>query len=354
MKLVNRTPVVARVHLGSKNDEGLRVGMMVAKATYSFADPSAVELVEEPQPLFFEDTPTPEGILPSDIAPRFDDDFEVIFLGAAYATGSRPVARREVSLQVATDVRTLRVVGDRHWVPTEHGWAPSEPAAFTRMPLDWEHAFGGREDVEFDAGAIASFACLQNPSGRGYDPHAEAVAMSRALGAPEDYPRLPPTRRYLPNLEDPADPVAHPDDRPWPYCWATVPPTSSVSTEAALADRPDGKQTKLTARMWCRSHPCWIIERPGAGAPIELVGLVAGSERLRFSLPRLRVIADYAYGPKTGRRELNPQRLVILGESRQLTLLYRRRIALPPDAKSPLHVRIRLAEGWRTVPPRSA
>jgi len=75
---------------------------------------------------------------------------EFLVTGSAFAPGGVPVRALGVGARLGTLTRRLGVVGDHH---IQDG-VPTEPAAFSEMPLGWERAYGG-----------PSFA--ENPLGRG-------------------------------------------------------------------------------------------------------------------------------------------------------------------------------------------
>lgn len=94
----------------------------------------------------------------------------------------------EVGVSCGSLSNKLLVFGDRFW----RGEATSEPLPFTRMPLDWSHAFGG-----------ASFA--KNPQGKGIAKVEEGIVP-------------------LPNVESPSRQIASPADRPEPAGFGAMPP----------------------------------------------------------------------------------------------------------------------------------
>lgn len=113
---------------------------------------------------------------------------EVLVTGACFP-GS-PKGSDFVRLMVGPSDRRLidkrlYVFGDRRWTLL----GPSEPEPFTRMPVDWAHAYGGA-DVP------------QNPVGRG-----TSAIVDEATGA-EDH--------FLPNVEDPKHLMSTKSDRPPP------------------------------------------------------------------------------------------------------------------------------------------
>lgn len=105
----------------------------------------------------------------------------------------------EVAIRVGQLEQRLRITGDRTW---EKGWLgirPSAPAAWERMPLTWERAFGGRDSDAVEA---------RNPLGCGF--RRKKSAFSEGL--------------RLPNLEHPEHPLTRWGQTPPPVgCGFTLP-----------------------------------------------------------------------------------------------------------------------------------
>ncbi len=113
---------------------------------------------------------------------------EVLVTGRAFARDGVPAPGVEVRVtlrrdEVALVDKRLAVVGNRYWI----GGRASAPVPFVSMPVDYAHAFGG-----------AAYAL--NPIGKGID----AVVTERGEVVP------------LPNVEDPREAIASPEDRPAP------------------------------------------------------------------------------------------------------------------------------------------
>ncbi|WPL16633.1 Type III effector pipB2 [Thiorhodovibrio winogradskyi] len=119
---------------------------------------------------------------------------EILLAGAAVAPGGHPTPATQVRLRCGPIDKTLRVFGDRFWLTAALGrHRMTEPNPFTRMPIDWKHAFGGPDFAD-------------NPLGKGV-----------AANKPSD----DGTPIALPNVE--GEPlVATPDDRPRPASFGSV------------------------------------------------------------------------------------------------------------------------------------
>ena len=80
---------------------------------------------------------------------------EVLLKGTAYAPGGSPVSEIGVKIAVGAWSKSLRVVGPRVFSDSMAGATISAPLAFTEMPLDYTHSFGGP-------------GYAQNPAGKGF------------------------------------------------------------------------------------------------------------------------------------------------------------------------------------------
>jgi hypothetical protein len=152
-----------------------------------------------------------------------------------HARSATPVPWLDVSLQVGRVRRAVRVFGDRRW-RREEGWRASDPAPFTKMPLGFEHAFGGWDRRHADPARHA--ADLRNPLGRGF------------LVDPRDAEGVP-----LPNLEDPDALIRSPSDAPAP---AGLGRAASASRSAAAA--PTSRSISPTC-AWSSPSPCAMSRR---------------------------------------------------------------------------------------------
>ena len=70
---------------------------------------------------------------------------------------------------------------------------------------------------------------------------------------------------------------------------------------------------------------------------------------LGFRIPRLRVWVDYTVERRFGTRELTPQTLIIVPDSRAFCVVYRHRFSVAYAPGSVRRMRIRVEEGWRPL-----
>jgi hypothetical protein len=112
---------------------------------------------------------------------------DVLVDGAAYGPNGRASARVDVCLRVATIDKTLRVHGDRRWHSGVLGFGLTAPEPFTRMPIAYERAFGGTDQISSDAKEHAWEP--RNPVGTGFATRKEHLI-----------------DKLSPNIEDPRSP----------------------------------------------------------------------------------------------------------------------------------------------------
>lgn len=110
---------------------------------------------------------------------------EVLVYGSYYAPGGRPVTVDSVQLIMGSVNKSLSVIGDRYWRTL---LAPTDPDPFTRMPISYEYAFGGKDHKP-------------NPTGKGI----EEVDYFGEMRVP------------MPNIENPNWLITSRGARPEPY-----------------------------------------------------------------------------------------------------------------------------------------
>jgi hypothetical protein len=344
MELVNTTALPGRILTGSLFVPENRIGTVTAKATFRIADGRAELDTQDPVPLFDDDSETDLGILPNDLFPRRDAAFEVLVLGAAYGTAGASVRESRVEVSVGSARRALDILGSRVWESNGSATQISQPAAFTRMPITSANAFGGRTLVEVDREAFLEVSDLDNPDGKGFDPAPHAEGLAEALKCPPGYPRFD-VRRELPNVERPDARITKPDDKPLPTFWSAIPMHFGIHAKRSIGrDALERGELAIREDVLHRAHPDWIIPRPAQAALVTLEGL-SPTGRISFTLPELRVLADYVCNGRRGVVELEPHLLALLPEIGRAYLVYRHAFEFDysPHERS---MRLRLESGW--------
>ena len=129
---------------------------------------------------------------------------DIILIGHAVAQ-RKSTTFLDVTLRVGTIQKTVRVYGERQWFTKMGFISKSEPKVFERMPLDWEHAFGGWDKSNIDP-EKHSFE-PRNPVGIGFHKTSELMEGSK-----------------LPNLENPSELIQSYKDKPTPVSFGFTSP----------------------------------------------------------------------------------------------------------------------------------
>ncbi|MGZ5000907.1 MAG: DUF2169 family type VI secretion system accessory protein [Methylomonas sp.] len=284
LQLLNHTPFPASLSVFSDLD-GVECAYAVAKASFELKAGGPV-LAEQQFPLIGTDVYWGE---PDKTSLRHAGEFslpkpatDVVLIGNAIAPRDNTRVA-EVSLSVGPVSKTLRLFGNRRWQKTDFGWEATSPEIWERMPLRWELAFGGVAPSEGDKPPEFE---ARNPVGKGFN--------GRDDGKWEGSP--------LPNIEDPAQLIRHPSDRPAPACFAPVAPAWSPRREYAgtydetwQKKRAPYMPTDFDPRFFQTATSGLIAPSYlSGGEPVEVVGCTAGKP-LRFQLPActLAMVFDF-------------------------------------------------------------
>ncbi|MGE0431902.1 MAG: DUF2169 domain-containing protein [Planctomycetota bacterium] len=172
----------------------------------------------------------------SDLA-HFKPNAEVLLTATCHTPNGKPMTQCPVGVQVGTWGKQLAVFGDRQWLDTAGGHAPSTPQPFTQMPLRWSRASGGP--------GVAS-----NPVGRD-----------------------------LPNVEHPQQLVRRRGDKASPDGFSPISP--AWAPRAGKIGRNYGKEWKRTRAPFVSDDFDWSWYCAGP-ADQQLPGYLRGDEAVRL------------------------------------------------------------------------
>lgn len=192
---------------------------------------------------FAEDDEERSGALvyASDFA-EFKVKAEVLVRANCYPPYGRPVAECKVKASLGDWSKELLVVGPRAWVDRILGGKATDPLAFTMMPLDYSHAYGGPDFPH-------------NPAGKGA------------------------SSEQLPNVEDPAHPVHRSTQHPMPAGFGPINPAWPL--RAPKVGKNYGKEYQKTREPYYASDfdPTYLNAAP---LDQQFDKPLRGDERLRF------------------------------------------------------------------------
>nr|WP_255216538.1 DUF2169 domain-containing protein [Pseudenhygromyxa sp. WMMC2535] len=224
------------------------------------------------------------------------------------ADACAPAGTRVTELTVGARVGPCQqhavVFGERRWVGRSE---VTVPKPFERIPLIWEHAFGGSSTL--DERTIET----RNPIGTGM-----YAGMREAVG------------QRLPNIEDPRQRIGDVGDRPEPVGF--LPRGTSWEPRARLAGTYDQTWVESRCPLWPEDFderhflgapPALIApHRLEGGEPVVLVGMDPRGD-IGFALPRARVWARTRFRGRSQRDDLALDIVQIDAIERRLRLVYR-------------------------------
>ena len=209
MELLNATKMQAGYTMGMKPD-GRELLVVVVKGTFNIPkNGEEATLAEEQMPLVMADEFTGE---PGFSAPIYEADFspfkpkcDVLLNGSAYAPGGKPTRRVEVSVQVGSWEKSLRVVGDRLWQKRWFMVGASRPQPFAVMPISYDKAFGGVDNSHNKESKHKAY--MPNPIGVGFHSNLQSKAIKGMR---------------LPNTETLRKPIKKPKDKYQPMALGPI------------------------------------------------------------------------------------------------------------------------------------
>jgi hypothetical protein len=275
--LVNHTRFAAE-RAFIRDPQGGEVWLVAVKATFTIGPDGSTAVADEQVPV----CSAPEYFgEPGQSSLRYESDFvlskratDVLLHGHAYAPAGQPVQQLDVGLRVGSLAKTLRVFGRRSWRSSPEGLQLSEPEPFVKLPLRYEHAFGGQDSSASDP--TLQVSDRRNPVGAGF-----VEDESRAAG------------KLACAIEDPANVVSSPKDRPGPAGFGPIARDWFPRVELAGTYDQAWEDTRRPLLpvdfnpQFCQCAPEDQQHAPylRGGERVELEQLTPGG-RLQFELPR--------------------------------------------------------------------
>lgn len=272
--------------------------VVVIKATYELQDERTLRIAREQEPVSVKDeywgAPNETSVRQeSDLAP-FKPKADVVVIGDAYAPGGEPAESWPVQIWIDDHTHALQVHGPRRFERDGDAWrlTGSEPVA--RVPLRYEHAFGGAHG---DQGK-----CEANPIGKGWLP--EDADDVDALDAPQ--------------IEDADAPVESPNDERLPagFGWTSRPWQPRLSLAGTYDEAWKSEQWPLSPHdfddaFYNGANPALVLDRRLEGAQLSVMNM-SPSGAVRFEVPRRVLDARFRYrGGRIATHETRLDTLVV-------------------------------------------
>ena len=254
MILVNETPFSA-VLPSTVLDEERMAAALVARVTYTLdlgKKKARLDVAKEQiWQASHEPIETPHGLIEAEL-PFMKGGVDVFLFGAARTPEAAPATKMEVALEVGNFKRRALVSGNRVWLKNAAaGFRPSAAAKFVAIPLTLANAFGGRDTWD---GLEVPWA--ENPDGTGY-----VIAEDQVEGRP------------LPNLEEPAAPIAVWSDRP-PVCGFGFCSRANVArVRSGIVLEDEQRIVDITPRYFNTAYVPMVAPVANAGDRVKVTGM---------------------------------------------------------------------------------
>ena len=307
LKLDNKTPFSC-AHPPMLAANGANILRFIVRATYDVG-PKGLGLAESQAPIRFEDVPWGEA---GKSSLRYESDVsldkpfvDLIVNGKAYTPNGRAATQASAGLMFqGRFLKQMRVMGDRHWHYGLGGWKITDPKPFLSMPLTYDRAFGGMDDLGSEA---------RNRVGMGYT----TKTGSHLEGMP------------VPNVEFVDEQVKSPTDRPAPAGlgilnrdWKDRLKYAGTYDDRWLANRfpllPDDFDMRFNQSA---PESQWLRGVAG-GEAIRVVGMTPDGV-LGFSIPRGSVRLSLHYRQRSDEKIMPLDSILIDCERRQVELTWR-------------------------------
>jgi hypothetical protein len=221
------------------------------------------------------------------------------------------------SLRVGEIERRVRATGPRVWQKGALGGVvPSAATPVDRVPMRWEHAYGGSYDVPASLIEHDGEEMIVPPHPNAYPLNLMGAGFfleaDRAVGEP------------LPLLEDPDAPLARWDDRPEPTCFAPYPMHGGLRMTSVVD--PSDKKVDLSRsrRLSSRACPKLTFDEVAPQTPIRVAGMRPRGEVLSFEVPPAPATVDVVIGRAIQTVELQLDTIDIDAEESSARFVYRR------------------------------
>lgn len=276
--LDNQTPFAAeRSWVRDKN--GAEVWLVAVKGTFTIEPDGTTNVAEEQEEVHiapkFRGEPDNTSLLYDTDLPHLKKNTDVLVDGHAYAPQGKPVNKVDVALRVGKLQKVLRVIGDRQYVKSVAGTSLSDPQPFIEMPITYERAFGGTDQIS------------ENPKHHDWEPR-------NPIGCGFVTKKEHLAGKAAPNIEDPSSLIGNWKQRPRPAGFGPI--AGNWTPRVELAGTYDEKWEKTRQPLLAedfdeRYYQCAPEDQqvPGylkGGEQVDLYNLTPNG-RLQFYLPRL-------------------------------------------------------------------
>lgn len=238
---------------------------------------------------------------------------DIIMTGDASAPDRRKVQELDVNLRVGKINKTIRVFGDREWVPGIVGLRKSSPVPFETMPMIYERAYGGIHEINSKKEMVVFEP--RNPVGKGFKGKKTKKEMK---GSP------------LPNLEDPVCLIRKPKDTPVPVCYGYTAPNWEPRMKYAGTYDEEWKKSRapylpddFSPRFFNSAHPDLIADGYLQGGELVKITNMSPDGPQKFNLPICEFISDVFVEKEKKSIEMKMETLLLKPNERLFCIVWR-------------------------------
>jgi len=315
MDLRNSTPFVAAPFF-MMDRRGAETLVVIIKETWRITSSGTLTIADKQVPIQlapqYSGEPGSSSLLDDTDLVLEKPGTDCVLLGHACAPREN-ATHVDVTFAVGAVRKQARVFGERVWSKTLGICSISRPAPFRKIPLTWERAFGGKDTTWQNPDGHEFFS--ENPVGTGY----------LARRSTKEIDGL-----SLPNIENPAELIKKPHDRPAPVGFSMIPPywpprsryagTYDDTWRESMSPLPPAD---LDPRFYSAAAPGLISQPHLTGGERVLVEGVTPQGHLQFCLP--------GHTPKVkvrrsqGEEELRPRfdTIVVEPDDERVVLVWR-------------------------------
>lgn len=254
---------------------------------------------------------------------------DVLLTGHAVAPQGRPAPQSAVRLVVANRQKTAAIFGKRVW---RRGGTLSPPEPFEKVPLVWEHAYGGCHEVTPGGALLGEDA---NPLGVGFVGRRAAESF---IGT------------QAPQIEDPVALMQALGDRPppvgfgpMPAAWAARRRFAGTYDAAWQRTRAPYLPADFDPRFFHVAPAPFAFAHPlQGGEPVSVIG-VSYDGPYAFAVPRLVVGVNVMLGRRQQSVKAVLETLWIHADTARVSLSYRAALACDKEVLAVKQVRIEVA-----------
>jgi len=316
----NTTGMLAGV-TGATDKDGRDYALVVVKGTFVVDADGEVSLAKEQAEFVYADAFYGEPGLSSikhecDFAPVKSHP-EVIVRGYVFAPHARPVTELDVSVEVGSWEKRLRIVGDRQWDFGLMTLVPTQPQPFTQMPLVYERSFGGWDRTL--ANEAKHTVERRNLVGCGFQTNSD---LAKIAGRP------------LPNIEYPGERMKLWSDKPRPAGYGIL--GRNWQPRVAFAGTYDKKwlderfpflPADFDERYFQSTPPDQHLPQFVGGETVRCTNLTPDGE-LAFVLPKIEMPIVFRFRDREEKTSPLPDTLLLEPHHRRFLLTWRARVAV--------------------------